>query len=146
MRLVALATVAVALLTATAATAEVPAPLAVNNSAVGGGALNQYTPGVENGVGVNNIGLLMKTWGKVTYVDPAGKYFYINDGSNRDDGSSHIGLRVDCDNLAPGNTITPPSLDTYVMVTGISSTILINTKIQPNFRPRRQEDVQTVTP
>ncbi len=144
MKLVALAAVAVALLAVVPAMAEVPAPLAVNISAVGGAALNQYTPGVENGVGVNNIGLLIKTWGRVTYVDPAGKYFYINDGSNREDGSGHIGLRVDCDNLAPGNTITPPSVNTYVMVTGISSTVVINTKIQPNLRPRRQVDVQSV--
>ena len=49
--------------------AEGPAPLAVVNKAIGGGALNQYTPGVEGGQGLNNIGLLIRTWGKVTFVD-----------------------------------------------------------------------------
>jgi hypothetical protein len=146
MRLVALITTAVMLLAAAPVLAEAIAPLALNNAAVGGAALNQYTPGVENGTGVNNIGLLIKTWGKVTFVDPANKYFYINDGSNRQDGSGQIGLRIDCDNLAPGNTITPPAVNTYVMVTGISSTIVIDTKIQPNVRARRQADIQTVTP
>lgn len=146
MRLVALTTVAVLLLAAAPVLAEAIAPLALNNTAVGGAALNQYTPGVENGTGVNNIGLLIKTWGKVTFVDPANKYFYINDGSNRQDGSGQTGLRIDCDNLAAGNTITPPAVNTYVMVTGISSTIVISTKIQPNVRARRQTDIQTVTP
>lgn len=147
MRSVALISVAVAIFClATTAVAEAPAPLALNNAAVGGGPLNQYTPGVENGVGVNNIGLLIKTWGKVTFVDTVNKCFYINDGSNRNDGSGHVGLRVDYDNLAPGNTITPPAENTYVMVTGISSTIIINGKIQPNLRPRRQSDIQVVIP
>jgi len=128
-----------------AATADVPAPLAVGNEAVGGAALNSYTPGVEGGAGVNNIGLLIKTWGKVTYVDGSGSYFYIDDGTNRMDGSGQMGIRVSCENLAPGNSITAPAVDSYVMITCISSTIVINTKIQPNLRPRRQDDIQLVS-
>ncbi|MCX8053140.1 MAG: hypothetical protein N3B12_04980, partial [Armatimonadetes bacterium] len=81
-------------------------PLAMNNAAVGGGRLNEHTPGVEGGVGMNNIGLLIRTWGKVTFVDETNKFFYINDGSGRNDGSGYVGIRVSYDNLAPGNTIT----------------------------------------
>lgn len=44
--------------------------------------------------GLSVAGLLMKTWGKVTYKDPEGKFMYIDDGSNLNDGSGHAGLKV----------------------------------------------------
>lgn len=127
----------------TAAVAETIAPLAITHNAIGGAALNQYTPGVEGGTGVNNIGLLIKTWGKVTFVDSTNKFFYIDDGTGRVDGSGYLGVRVSYDNLAAGNTINPPALDAYVAVTGISSTVVISSKVQPNVRPRRQTDIQS---
>jgi len=43
----------------------VPAPLGMRVLDVGGSALNAYTPGVKYGFGPNNIGLLIKTWGRV---------------------------------------------------------------------------------
>ena len=43
---------------------EVPGPLGVTSRSIGGGALNAYTPGVKNGVGLNNIGLLVRMWGQ----------------------------------------------------------------------------------
>ena len=145
MRIIGLAIAACALVVlASAGFAEVIEPLAVNNAAIGGGALNQYTPGVEGGYGLNNIGLLIRTWGRVTFVDPGNAFFYIDDGTNRIDGSGNTGVRVACDNLAPGNSITPPAVDSYVILTGISSTIMIDSKIQPNVRPRRQDDIQAI--
>ena len=126
--------------------ADGPAPLALSNKAVGGGRLNDYTPGVEGGTGLNNIGLLIRTWGKVTFVDTTNKFFYVNDGAGRQDGSGNVGLRVSYDNLAPGNTITPPAVNSYVAVTCISSTWLNGSgKIQPNLRPRRQTDITPIT-
>ncbi len=131
----------------TCAMADGPAPIALSNKDVGGGALNEYTPGVEGGTGLNNIGLLIRTWGKVTFVDTANKIFYINDGANRDDGSGHIGLRVSYDNLAPGNTIEPPPVGSYVAVTCICSTWRNPAgKIHPNLRPRRQDDITVIAP
>jgi len=129
------------------ALADGPAPLALSNKAVGGGRLNDYTPGVEQGVGLNNIGLLIRTWGKVTFVDAVNKFFYVNDGSARDDQSGHVGLRVSYDSLATGNTITlPPNFqDSYVALTGISSTWANAGKNYSNLRPRRQTDVQVIT-
>lgn len=124
-----------------AASAEVPAPLGMTNAAIGGGQFGQYTPGVENGVGMNNIGLLIKTWGEVTFRDDTNKYFYINDGTDRSDGSGHTGIRVSYDNLATGNSISPPGLNTHVAIVGISSTVVISTKVQPNVRPRKQTDI-----
>lgn len=136
------AVVAVLLMLAGAAGAQVPPPLGVTSRDIGGSAFNQYTPGVENGVGVNNIGLLVRMWGVVTYVDQAGKFFYIDDGFGRQDGSGFTGVRAGYDNLLPGVVFTPPAQGDFVGVTGISSTILIDSKIQPLLRPRRGEDLQ----
>ena len=75
--------------------------------------------GVSGGAGLNNIGLLVKTWGHVTQIDPDSRYFYIEDGSAVMDGTQtdqvdNEGVRVMQDplGLRPGD---------YVTVTGISS-------------------------
>ena len=117
-------------------------PLAMSNAAVGGSALNKYTPGVVGGSGVNNIGLLIRTWGKVTAVDTASSCFYIDDGSSRIDASGNVGLRVSYSNLASGVTIVPPAVGNYVTLTAISSTIMIDANIYSNLRPRSQSDIQ----
>lgn len=145
MRRVAVVGIALLILAcASVAFAQAPAPLAMNNRTVGGGAVNQYTPGVEGGTGLNNIGLLIRTWGKVTFVDTTNKFFYIDDGTAREDGSGNPGIRVSYDNLASGNVIDPPKQGTYAMVTCISSTIMIDGKIQSNLRPRGQSDIQWI--
>ena len=133
-----------ALACGSAALAEVPAPIAMNSSALGGAALNQYTPGVDQGKGPNNIGLLIRTWGKVTFIDPVNKFFYIDDGFGRLDGFGQVGVRVSYDNLATGESVTVPDLHGYYTITGIISTVMIDTKIQPNVRPRRDSDVVKV--
>ncbi len=56
-----------------------PEPVSLTCSALGGGPAG-LQPGVKGGVGLNNIGLLVKICGKVTYK--AGAYIYIDDGSN----------------------------------------------------------------
>jgi hypothetical protein len=129
------------------AAADEVAPLGMPNWAIGGSAFSAYTLGVENGNGLNNIGLLIRTWGKVTYVDdidPVGEFFYIDDGSGLLDGSGYVGIRVSCTNLLPPNEITPPVLGEYTAVTGISSTIVISDLVRPLLRPRDQNDVQSV--
>ncbi len=136
----------VALLLASASFAEPIEPLVITQSAVGGGDLNQYTPGVEGGVGLNNIGLLIRTWGTVTFVDEGNSFFYIDDGTGRTDGSGYVGVRVTYSDLAPGNSITPPAEESFVTVTCICSTVLINDKVQPNLRPRRQDDIESLSP
>lgn len=136
---------AVITLFASACLADAVDPVAMTNAAIGGGELNAYTPGVEGGVGLNNIGLLITTWGKVTFVDSTNKFFYIDDGHGLQDGSGHKGIRCSYDNLATGVTITPPPdpaiTPTYVSVTGVVSTVMISDKVQPNLRPRRQSDI-----
>jgi hypothetical protein len=51
----------------------------------------------------------------VTYADPGGAYFYIDDGSGLTDVSGHVGVRV----LPCGLTV--PGQGSRVNVTGISS-------------------------
>lgn len=74
-------------------------PIGMGCAAIGGGA-SGANPGVSDGYGPSNIGALVKTWGNVTAVDPAGEFFYVDDGSllldgtvNNDD-TPHIGVRV----------------------------------------------------
>lgn len=129
-------------------------PLGLSNKALGGGALNQYTPGVTDGIGLNNIGLLVRTSGQVTYIDTINQFFYIDDGSGFNDQSGlpgATGIRVSYKDLAPGNTFNPPdALGRYVLITGISSTTELTigetTRIIPTLRPRQQTDMQDVTP
>jgi hypothetical protein len=97
-----------------AASGEWPAPIFMINRELGGDELNVYTPGITGATGANNLGLLITTTGRVTYSGTG--YCYINDGSNLDDGSGNLGVKVDT--TALGST---PVLDAYVVVTGISS-------------------------
>ena len=48
--------------------------------AVGGGPVGSLVPGVKDGVGLNNIGTLVKICGKVTFK--SGQYIFVDDGSN----------------------------------------------------------------
>lgn len=106
-----------------------------------GGAQNQYSPGITNGLGVSNIGLLVTVYGRVVSTS-AFDYFYIDDGSNRDDGTGFIGLKVSCRDLAK------PPKNAFVRVTGISS---VEQPFGPNYtlpviRVRRQSDIQVIRP
>ena len=136
-----------------AAVADDVKPLAMTNKAiVGSDIAGTPTKGFENGKGIFTIGLLVKTWGKVTYRDPGGTFFYIDDGSKVKDGtkdaSNHdiLGVRVSIDNLASGNSIAMPAANVvYVSVVGVISTFVdTNSKVRPNLRPRNQPDVVTL--
>ncbi|MEI6914285.1 MAG: hypothetical protein WCL39_04050 [Armatimonadota bacterium] len=78
-------------------------PLVMSNSSLGGGDFD-YTVsprkgqcGISGTVGINNIGLLVKTYGTVTQVGIG--YFYVDDGNHLLDGTStnsemNVGVRV----------------------------------------------------
>ncbi|MCC6483254.1 MAG: hypothetical protein IT209_00275 [Armatimonadetes bacterium] len=89
--------------------------LGMNNARVGGGDLNNYSPGIEGGVGLNNIGLLARVWGTLGAVQDGA--FYVDDGSALIDGTDLSGaptqgLRILGwpDEPAPGafNRVTGP--------------------------------------
>lgn len=88
-------------------------PLGMVNKAIGGGDwhYNSGTKagqmGVTGGVGLNNIGLLVRTTGSMTYIDD--HTFTVDDGS---------GAVVTC--VTPPTIVVNPAWQ-YVAVTGISS-------------------------
>ena len=131
------------------AMADTIQPLGITNKSLGGGdfgdvANNKGQRGVDGGVGMNNIGLLVRTWGRVTHVDELQQIFYIDDGSGINDLLTvGAGVRVSYSGLATGNSFTPPTEGQFVGVTGISSTFTDGTRILPLLRPRRQDDMQT---
>lgn len=103
------------------------APLALNNRALGGGQFGKQGPVPLDGKGLNNIGLLVKTWGKVGNITPSS--FTIDDG---------YGVNVKC--ILP----TGVRLDdgaTYVSVTGISSCEKVGSELRRLIRVRSQEDI-----
>jgi hypothetical protein len=63
---------------------------------------------------------MVLVWGKVTYVDNAGHYYYLDDGSGLDDGSDHAGVRV----LDIFNQL--PAVNGYVITPGVSSCYMSN--------------------
>lgn len=86
-------------------------PMAMQSRHVGGKQLGAFQQGVDKGLGINNLGMLIRCGGIVEYSDFG--HFYIDDGCGFKDGSGHTGLRV-----AWGGT--KPDEGSMVVVTGIS--------------------------
>lgn len=114
-------------------------PMIITNKDLGGADWN-YNPstgsgqrGVEDGVGLNNIGLLVKTTGLVTVVGD--DFFYIDDGTHAHDRSIFNGIRVPCGSMAK------PVKGQQVSVTGISSIMNIGGRFFRSIRPRTVEDI-----
>jgi hypothetical protein len=97
------------------------APVGMNNSILGGAdwhvAGTGGQKGITEGIGLNNIGLLVKTWGQFHYVNET--TFEVDDGA---------GLLIKC--TVPAGTFLYPDWQ-YVSVTGISSIYKLNNSICP---------------
>jgi len=117
---------------------EAPKPLALNNKALGGGDFNSFTKGPVGGVGLNNVGLLVRAWGKVTATGSG--YFYIDDGSNPNDGSGATGARVE------GSIDYMPDIDDYVAVNVISGLKTTSGNLARVLRIASGSDFTPVTP
>lgn len=129
-----------------------PQPLGMPNRALGGQS-PAGVAGITGSSGLYNLGLLVRTWGDVTYV--GSDFMYVDDGSSLHDGNSLSAPIVDkCDGSAPptANPNAPglrvfcsglekPGIGDYVSVEGISSTIAIGANLQPCIRPRSQSDI-----
>lgn len=114
-------------------------PLGMQVKSVGGGDwLYQSGPpsagqqGTYGSNGLNNIGLLVRTWGKVKSVDSTLRTFSIEDGSS---------VALKC--KAPVG-VTLPAVDDYVKVTGISSCEMVEGQLLPLLRMRTGDDLQPV--
>lgn len=118
-----------------------PKPLGLSNKGLGGGDFGFQWGMLDNNltgnysVGLNNVGLLTHIWGAVSYVDPGGAYFYVNDGSALDDSSGHVGVRVSTVSLPV------PVTGTNVDVVGVSATTVINGNLVRLLRPRSVGDL-----
>jgi len=113
-------------------------PIGIPQKWIGGGR-NGLKSGITGGVGTNDVSLLVTVYGRVVSTS-AYDYFYIDDGSNRDDGTGLIGLKVN------SGSLTKPARDSFVRVTGISS---IERPFGPNYslpvlRVRKQGDIRVL--
>jgi hypothetical protein len=102
------------------------------------GVVDQYSFPRKMATGLNNIGLLVSTWGKVTAVGT--DWFYLDDGTGLDDGGVNTGVFVHCPN------VVRPGLNRYVRVTGISGCEIQQGSPVPRrvLRPRRQSDIEII--
>lgn len=98
-----------------------PREVGMCNRDLGGGAVLPFTPpvgkrGDEDNAGLNNTGLLVRAWGRVTAVDSQQSAFWIDDGSAVAADSGHTGLKV------YETTYDPlPSVNDYVTLSGVSA-------------------------
>lgn len=116
----------------TASGQSVPEPIVLMQRSLGGEAFGAYAPGVWNGSGLYNIGLLVTCAGRITASGTG--YFYLDDGSGVEDGSGNVGVRVDTTGLAN------PTGD-YAIVTGISTLRTVAGHGVRTIRPRAQSDI-----
>ena len=116
-------------------TALIPEPLGMGNHGVVGG-----TQGLQEGIfecsGLNNIGLLVRTWGQFTKLSET--EFAVDDGS---------GVSVKC--VVPAGVALDPDPQNpwqYVVVTGISSCYRDGDDLKRLLRVREQVDIVPVLP
>lgn len=117
-----------------------PRPLYMNHSSLGGVPKTQKASPVpsDKTSGVYNVGLLVKTTGKV--VSRFGKDFYIADGSGVKYSFSNPGLQIDA-GMASSVYLMPKGV--HVAVTGISGGgLLPNDDTRNVLRLRSRQDVQ----
>lgn len=108
-----------------------PSAIGITNQALGGGT-DGYNPGVHNGIGINNVGLLITVWGSINSI--GSDSLYVDDGSGVS-GSSGAGVKV----ILCG--IVPQSGATYAVVTGFSSVENVGGTYYRVVRPRKASDI-----
>ena len=108
-------------------------PLFMLTGTLGGSAYNDLTPGIPGSLSLNNLGLLVTIVGTVT--DAQTGYVYVDDGKTLDDGTTHVGVRVDTSMLA-----NPPAKDKHVVVTGICTLYNTGSAYVRMVRPRDDTD------
>lgn len=104
-------------------TTDPPAPIGLPNRAIGGASLGPEYPGIAGASGVNNTGLLVQTWGRVTAIADS-THFYIDDGSAIENGTGWTGVCVEL----PPNAAMPQQGD-YTIVQGISGTTTMGSQV-----------------
>jgi hypothetical protein len=91
--------------------------------------------------GLKSVGLLVRVAGKVTNVDPSGKFIYISDGSTTAEAD---GVRIDTSGVLP-TSIPTFRTDDFAMVTGISTKYAgTGGTVYPQVRLRYSADLTKV--
>ena len=110
---------------------SLPAPLGMPGKSIGGNPPADNVGLTHAPIGLYNTGLLVRTWGRVTYV--GSDFAYIDDGSGLADGNDLPTLTVVPPNSGDTQTwsatgvrvyfgsLPKPGLGDYVAVTGVSS-------------------------
>jgi uncharacterized protein (TIGR03790 family) len=117
-----------------ATTAALPRPIGINNSSLGGASVGPYTQGVAGGKGPRNIGLLVKTWGRVVGIGDG--WFAISDGSLR----KSINVR---DFIRVYSSAVPP-VGAFVSVVGICGSEQDSCRNVAIIRTRNSDDVAII--
>lgn len=118
-----------------------PGPLGVTNASAGGGTDGEQPSQINDALtgataaGVSPVGLLVRTSGRVSFVDPLGLFAYVDDGSGIRDGSGHTGVRVSLTGLPE------PVTGAFARVTGCCSVIEISGACARFLKPRSEDDV-----
>ncbi len=113
-------------------------PLGVRNDWLGGGSPDGNTPAVPlGGQGAYNVGLLVRTTGKVIQHAGGGRYFVTDGGSVQDNTSGQPSVLVD--GVPSGYQ---PPIGSYVSITAISGASTLSGDPMRILRPRNDDDIQ----
>jgi len=104
-------------------------PLGIRGDWLGGGPLNAQTPGITGARGLNNIGLLVATWGNV--VSTGSNYFYIQC-------TDAITVKV------KSGSLTQPPVGKMVRIMGISTCDVVAGGVCRAIMPRQQSDIRVM--
>ncbi len=110
-------------------------PIMFKNSELGG-STDPLRSGPSDGKGLNNVGLLVKTFGKITNVGAT--YIDIDDGSAVPGVAGQVGVRV---------TVSSPhsfAKNSYVFATGISTLTPDGSNLRRSIRTRSNADVVVI--
>lgn len=117
-------------------------PLGMTARALGGSAFGNQ-PGVEGGVGLNNVGTLVRICGTVTGGDSGAGWACVNDGSGLTDEFGNAGVRVDLGGLSFAQRPAFSHGD-RVIVTGVSGVHAAGGVRYPVVRVRRASDFRNL--
>lgn len=107
-------------------------PVAMSPKALGGGASASGQPAITGAYGLNNVGMLLRVSGKISYIDEHN--FTLDDGG---------GVDVHC--VTPDAVAVDP-LWRFVTVTGISSCERVGEELYRRLLVRDSDDVVVVVP
>jgi hypothetical protein len=114
-------------------------PMGIVARAACQGPPSDMRPGTAPGRGLETIGLLVAIRGRITAVNTDS--FFVDDGSGVTDPSGAEGMKVRIVGLAPGQTINPPAIGTWIRVTGVLAVEGAVAGFRRVIRPRSQDDI-----